>query len=147
LLSFATNHAPHVHLVKASPRTGAKAGRRFSEKEKKTTGFLRGNGNRSFQRKRRGSGQSQEKKEGPVHGGLQIRPGCARLKKRTKPAVNLNQVGIFPNQGGRDASALQTKRRGEIKKPIGIGTAHHRGGSARRDPGAKKQKTKQQRPK
>jgi len=57
LLSFATNHAPHVHLVKASPRTGAKAGRRFSEKEKKTTGFLRGNGNRSFQRKRRGSGQ------------------------------------------------------------------------------------------
>jgi len=36
MLSFATNHAPHVHLVKASPRTGAKAGRRFSEKEKKT---------------------------------------------------------------------------------------------------------------
>jgi len=35
MLSFATNHAPHVHLVKASPRTGAKAGRRFSEKEKK----------------------------------------------------------------------------------------------------------------
>jgi len=89
----------------------------------------------------------KKKKEGPVHGGLQIRPGCARLKKRTKPAVTLNQVGIFPNQGGRDASALQTKRRGEIKKPIGIGTTHHRSGSARRDPGAKKQKTKQQRPK
>lgn len=77
---------------------------------KKFTGFLAGDGNRSFQRKRRGSSEQwippdhrmkiegrREKRAGPAS--LQIRHPCSRLKKRAKRVVDSEQVGIFPNQG------------------------------------------------